>query len=184
MPIKTRLDDVDMRIIEVVSANPALTQSEQAKKVGLSNGPYSMRLEWLRKQGILDEPTISLDATKFGYLLAVYQIITVKKGFEDSVRDFFLTLANIRKVVRTKRSQKATFVIDALFKNEQDLKIANDLLTDLDGIESVSTIEVESLPLIKRNILLRAEDNLSDETRTDILEQRRLERLGSTPGSS
>ena len=77
MPIKTKVDEIDAKIVNLISKNASITNAAISKEVGLSEGPTLMRVRKLRKEGYIKDNNMP-SFKKWGILYSFYAIILIK----------------------------------------------------------------------------------------------------------
>lgn len=61
------VDEIDVKILEMLQENARYPFTKIAEKVGLSEGAVRKRVEALEREGIIRKYTISIDPKKLGY---------------------------------------------------------------------------------------------------------------------
>jgi Lrp/AsnC family transcriptional regulator, regulator for asnA, asnC and gidA len=90
------LDDVNLRIIDILSNDSSTTFVEIAKQIGISDGTVHLRVRRLIAAGIITKFTISVDNNLLGYDHLAFIRINLKPGFADQVIE---ELSNIEEVL-------------------------------------------------------------------------------------
>ena len=90
------LDDVNLRIIDILSKDSSTTFVEIAKQIGISDGTVHLRVRRLIAAGIITKFMISVDNNLLGYDHLVFIRINLKPGFADQVTE---ELSNIEEVL-------------------------------------------------------------------------------------
>ena len=87
MPIKTRVDEIDAKIVNLISKNASITNAAISKEVGLSEGPTLMRVRKLRKEGYIKDNNMP-SFKKWVILYSFYAIILIKDDkLEDLIKE-------------------------------------------------------------------------------------------------
>ena len=73
MPIKTKVDEIDAKIVNLISENASITNAAISKEVGLSEGPTLMRVRKLRKEGYIKNNNMP-SFKKWGILYSCYNL--------------------------------------------------------------------------------------------------------------
>src|ERR671931_2484002 len=79
------LDDINLRIIDILSKDSSTTFVEIAKQIGISDATVHLRVRRLIAAGIITKFTISVDNNLLGYDLLAFMRINTKPGFTDQV---------------------------------------------------------------------------------------------------
>jgi Lrp/AsnC family transcriptional regulator, regulator for asnA, asnC and gidA len=79
------LDDVNLRILDILSRDSSLPFVEIAKHVGISDATVHIRIKRLIAAGIISKFTISIDNNRLGYDHVAFMGINVEPGFANEV---------------------------------------------------------------------------------------------------
>jgi Lrp/AsnC family transcriptional regulator for asnA, asnC and gidA len=90
------LDDVNLRIIDILSEDSSTPFVEIAKQIGISDATVHLRVRRLIAAGIITKFTISVDNNLLGYDHLAFIRINLKPGFTDQVTE---ELSNIEEVL-------------------------------------------------------------------------------------
>jgi len=90
------LDDINLRIIDILSNDSSTTFVEIAKQIGISDATVHLRVRRLIAAGIITKFTISVDNNLLGYDHLAFIRINLKPGFTDQVIE---ELSNIEEVL-------------------------------------------------------------------------------------
>jgi DNA-binding Lrp family transcriptional regulator len=90
------LDDVNLRIIDILSKDSSTPFVEIAGQIGISDATVHLRVRRLIAAGIITKFTISVDNNLLGYDHLVFIRINLKPGFTDQVTE---ELSNIEEVL-------------------------------------------------------------------------------------
>ena len=77
------LDDVNLRIIDILSKDSSIPFVEVAKQIGISDATVHIRVKKLISEGIISKFTISVDNDLLGYDHLAFIGINVEPGFAD-----------------------------------------------------------------------------------------------------
>lgn len=67
-----RLDEVDSKILSILSKDAQMPYTEVAKKSGISSGTVHMRMKKMKEMGVIKGTTLSMDYAKMGWKLTVF----------------------------------------------------------------------------------------------------------------
>src|ERR1041384_5737334 len=90
------LDDINLRIIDILSKDSSTTFVEIAKQIGISDATVHLRVRKLIAAGIITKFTISVDNNLLGYDHLAFVGINIKPGFADKTIE---ELSNIEEVL-------------------------------------------------------------------------------------
>lgn len=82
------LDSIDRRILASLQAQPDLTMTDLAERVGLSHTPCWRRLKRMEEAGIVRGRALLLDPEALGYSISVFAHIKLKSHEEESLNCF------------------------------------------------------------------------------------------------
>ncbi len=72
-----KLDEKDLKILELLRANARMTTSEMFKKLGMPQTTIHNRIKRMKESGIIKRFTVDLDRKKIGKSLVAYILCTV-----------------------------------------------------------------------------------------------------------
>ena len=76
-----QIDNIDLKILNVLSKNAKMPYTEVAKKVFVSGGTVHVRMRKLEKMGIVRGTKLDIDYDKLGYNISSYMGIYLEKSF-------------------------------------------------------------------------------------------------------
>ena len=79
------LDNINLRIIDILSKDSSTTFVEIAKQIGISDATVHLRVRRLIAAGIITKFTISVNNNLLGYDLLAFMRLNTKPGFTDQV---------------------------------------------------------------------------------------------------
>jgi Lrp/AsnC family transcriptional regulator, regulator for asnA, asnC and gidA len=117
------LDDVNLRIIDILSKDSSTPFVEGAKQIGISDATVHIRVKKLISEGIISKFTISVDNNLLGYDHLAFIGINIEPGFADEA---IAELSNLEEVLEI-HGMHGTF--DLLLKvRAKDLNQMRDLV--------------------------------------------------------
>ena len=84
----TKLDEIDRKILAELQADGRMTNVELAKRVGISAPPCLRRVRTLEESGYIRGYHAELDASKLGFSITVFAMVSLKSQAEDALREF------------------------------------------------------------------------------------------------
>ena len=83
-----QIDNIDLKILNVLSKNAKMPYTEVAKKVFVSGGTVHVRMRKLEKMGVVRGTKLDIDYNKLGYNISSYMGIYLEKSFlyKDTVK--------------------------------------------------------------------------------------------------
>lgn len=82
------LDDIDRRLLAELQAEGRITNVELAQRVGLTAPPCLRRVRGLEEAGIIKGYHADLDASKLGFTITVFALVSLKSQAEEALRGF------------------------------------------------------------------------------------------------
>ena len=76
-----QIDNIDLKILNVLSKNAKMPYTEVAKKVFVSGGTVHVRMRKLEKMGVVRGTKLDIDYDKLGYNISIYMGIYLEKSF-------------------------------------------------------------------------------------------------------
>ncbi len=94
------LDSIDRRILSELQAEGRMTNVDLAAKVGLTAPPCLRRVRALEETGIIEGYHAALNASRLGFTITVFAMVSLKSQAEADLRafeDHIATLAPVRE---------------------------------------------------------------------------------------
>ena len=132
-----QLDDVDIKILDVLVADSRLSSRQIAKKCDISIGTVLSRVKKMEAEGIVKGYTVLLDQEKLGYELTVVTEITVSKGRLLEMENEIARIPNVCCVYDLTGLSDAAII--AKFKTRDDLSKFTKKLLSFPYIERTNT---------------------------------------------
>lgn len=82
------LDRIDRRLLCELQDDGRITNVELAQRVGLTAPPCLRRVRALEEDGVIRGYHADLDASKLGYAISVFALVSLKSQAEDALRQF------------------------------------------------------------------------------------------------
>ena len=88
MPLNFEIDNVDLKILEILMKNAKKPYTEVAKQVFVSGGTVHVRMKKLEDAGIVKGTTLEIDPGKLGYDITAFIGIFLAKSelYDDVIR--------------------------------------------------------------------------------------------------
>ena len=90
------LDDINLKIIDVLSKDSSVPFVEIARQISISDATVHLRVRRLKDKGVINKFTLSLDNDLLGYDHLSFIGINIKPGFADLITE---ELSNIEEVL-------------------------------------------------------------------------------------
>lgn len=93
------LDEIDMRILDLLQHDASLSIAEIAERVGLSSSPAWRRIERLKKDGVILRQVTLLDHEKLGLTFEVMASVKLQLPTRENLERFEAAVADWPEVV-------------------------------------------------------------------------------------
>jgi Lrp/AsnC family transcriptional regulator, regulator for asnA, asnC and gidA len=92
------LDDVNLRILDILGKDSSMPFVEIAKQVGISDATVHLRVRRLISEGVINKFTLSLDNDLLGYDHLAFIGINIRPGFADQITEGLSNLEDILEI--------------------------------------------------------------------------------------
>ena len=82
------LDDIDRHLLAELQDEGRMTNVELAQRVGLTAPPCLRRVRSLEDDGVIKGYHAELDASKLGFAIMVFALVSLKSQAEEALRQF------------------------------------------------------------------------------------------------
>ena len=82
------LDSIDRQLLAELQAEGRVTNVDLASRVGLTAPPCLRRVRALEEAGVIKGYHAELDASKLGFAITVFALVSLKSQAEESLRQF------------------------------------------------------------------------------------------------
>src|SRR6185437_15894250 len=82
------LDSIDRRLLAELQDEGRVTNVELAQRVGLTAPPCLLRVRALEEEGVIKGYHAELDASKLGFAITVFAMVSLKSQAEEDLRAF------------------------------------------------------------------------------------------------
>jgi Lrp/AsnC family transcriptional regulator for asnA, asnC and gidA len=134
------LDDVDLKIIEILKKDSRTPYTEVASAIGVSDSTIHVRLKKLKDEGVLLRYTIEINEEYFGKKVQGLVMINVSPGHLEEVISRLKIINNINKIFETHGVNDLVALIYA-----NDLDDLRQVLMEIRKIENVSSTELTTI---------------------------------------
>ena len=134
------IDNVDLKILSLLTEDAKMPYTEVAKKVFVSGGTVHVRMRKLEEMGIVQGTTLKMDYSKMGYdITAFLGIYLEKSSLYDSVIKKLYNIPEIVKVHYT--TGNYNIFVKLHCRDTNHLKdVLHDKIQKVEGIERTETI--------------------------------------------
>ena len=134
------MDSIDLKLLALLQENGRMTNVELAQKVGLTAPPCLRRIRALEQSGIIRAYHADIDASKMGFSITVFAMVSLKSQAEADLRAFETYLHSIPEV---RECHMLNGEIDFMLKIvARDLQSFQELLTSrLTSARNVNSVK-------------------------------------------
>jgi len=142
-----KLDEKDMKILEILKENSEMTSSKISKKINIPITTIHNRVKKMKQLGIIKNFTINIDYEKTGKPLTAYILLTVNQNLPNKK----ISQSDIGKKIKILEDVESvdivTGAIDMLIKARiKTMHDLNNLITSklrkIDGVDKTQTMMV------------------------------------------
>ena len=138
---KSRLDDIDRKIIDALQGDGRMTAQQLADQVGLSPSPCARRVRIMEDLGVITGYAALIDQDLVGLPISVFASIKLERQRESELERFNTAIARWPEVVDCylmtgQRDYLLRVVVRDLHAYDRFLK---EKLTRLDGVASIES---------------------------------------------
>jgi len=139
-----KLDKIDMTILNVLREDGRITNSELAKKIGLSPGPTLERMKKLERNGAITGYYAKLNPENIGYGIQTFVEVILSRHKKDNIVEFMEAVKRIPEITGCYHiTGKADFLLKVYVQNIQDYEdFLLHTLSTLPGLQHVETFIV------------------------------------------
>lgn len=140
MPENFKVDNVDLKILEILMQDAKKPYTEVAKKAFVSGGTVHVRMNKLEEAGIVEKTTLKVNYAKLGYdITAFIGIFLQKSALYDQVMATLKAIPEITNIHYTTGNYSMFVKIHC--KDTNHLKeVLHDKIQQVEGIERTETM--------------------------------------------
>ena len=135
------MDVIDQKLLALLQDNGRMTNVELAQKVGLTAPPCLRRIRALEQAGIIRAYHADIDASKMGYSITVFAMVSLKSQAESDLRAFETYLQSIPEVRECHMlNGEIDFILKIVARDLQSFQeLLTSRLTSAPNVNSVKT---------------------------------------------
>ncbi len=135
------LDEIDQRLLAELQAEGRVTNVELAQRVGLTAPPCLRRVRGLEEEGVIKGYHADLDASKLGFAITVFAMVSLKSQAESALREFEDHMAGLDEVRECHMlNGEIDFILKVVSRDLQSFQeFLTSKLTPAPNVESVKT---------------------------------------------
>lgn len=134
---KTRLDDIDQHILEILIENARTPYTDIAKKLKIAAGTVHLRVAKIEKAGLISGSSLLLDYKKLGYGFVSFVGVYLEKAHQIN-----FVLQRLEAIPNITVAQITTGKFDVLCKiRAKDIDQARNIIFDIEELDCVEKTE-------------------------------------------
>jgi DNA-binding Lrp family transcriptional regulator len=136
----SKFDIIDLQILRELQENGRMTNVDLAERVGLTAPPCLRRVRALEEAGVIKSYHANLDASKLGYSITVFAMVSLRSQAESDLRqfeDYVGTLAEVRECYML--NGEIDFILKVVARDLQSFQ--SFLTTHLTAAPNVSSVK-------------------------------------------
>ncbi|GAA4485653.1 Lrp/AsnC family transcriptional regulator [Actinoallomurus oryzae] len=147
------IDELDARLIALLSAEPRIGVLECSRRLGVARGTVQARLDRLQERGVIRGFGPEVDPAALGYQVTAFVTLEIRQaGGHDPVA---ARLAAIPEVIEVHTiTGGGDMLCRIVGRGNQDLQRVIDLIVDVEGVRRTSTVIALATPVHQRTLPL------------------------------
>ena len=135
------LDEIDHRLLAELQAEGRMTNVELASRVGLTAPPCLRRVRALEEEGVIRGYHAELDASKLGFSITVFAMVSLRSQAETDLREFETAMRELPEVREVHMlNGEIDFILKIVSKDLQTFQeFLTSKLTPAPNVASVKT---------------------------------------------
>jgi DNA-binding Lrp family transcriptional regulator len=135
------LDSIDRRLLAELQREGRITNVELAQRVGLTAPPCLRRVRSLEEEGVIRGYHADLDASKLGFAITVFAMVSLKSQAEEDLRAFENHVGELDEVRECHMlNGEIDFILKIVSKDLQSFQeFLTSKLTPVPNVASVKT---------------------------------------------
>ncbi|HET7179532.1 MAG TPA: Lrp/AsnC ligand binding domain-containing protein [Chryseosolibacter sp.] len=135
-----KIDNVDLKILEILMQDAKKPYTEVAKKAFVSGGTVHVRMSKMEEAGIVEKTTLKVNYAKLGYdITAFIGIFLQKSALYEQVMNALKTIPEVTSIHYTTGNYSMFVKIHC--KDTNHLKVVlHDKIQQIEGIERTETM--------------------------------------------
>ncbi len=141
-----KIDQIDRQILSILQENGRITNSELAKRVGLSPAPTLERMKKLERSGVISGYHARLDPEKIDVGIQTFVEVTLSRHEQQVILSFIEATREIKEIIGCYYvTGRADFLLRVAARNMKEYeKFLLRRLTTIENIQHVETMIILS----------------------------------------
>ncbi len=133
------IDNIDLKILNLLCEDAKIPYTEVAKKIFVSSGTVHVRMKKMEEMGVVKGPTLKIDYAKLGYDITCFLGIYLQKS--SLYNEVVESLKGIPEIVTIQYTTGSYNIFCKIYcKDTRHLRdVLHDKIQKVDGIESTET---------------------------------------------
>jgi Lrp/AsnC family leucine-responsive transcriptional regulator len=146
--IKNQLDDIDIRILELLQKDARITHKAIAATLNISVTPVHVRIKRLEEEGYIQKYVAIVDPKKVDLSLIAYTQVQVKPHTQENLYAFKVEAVKIREVMECSHlTGKFDFLLKIAVKDMDEYNhLLTEVLSKLPKVDYMESLFVLSQP--------------------------------------
>ena len=137
------LDDVDLKLLEILEEDSRIPYRDLASRFGVSVATICNRIKKLEELGVIKRFIIEVDYGKLGYSIRALVGITVDPKTLHETLEGFKKMECVKKIYEV--AGRYDFVLEVLAKDTADLRILlTEKMSNIIGVQRTETMVITS----------------------------------------
>ncbi len=148
------VDELDVRLIELLTASPRIPVLEAARRLGVARGTVQARLDRLVDRGVIRSFAPALDPAALGYRVTAFANLEIRQGGRDRVTAHLAAIPEVLEVHTI--TGQGDLMCRLVARDNDDLqRVIDDLVADEDIVRTstvmalATVVEHRVLPLVR-----------------------------------
>jgi Lrp/AsnC family transcriptional regulator for asnA, asnC and gidA len=139
--MECNLDEIDLKLLEILEQNSRVPYRELAPKFGVSVATICNRIKRLQEWGIIEKFVIQIDYAKLGYSIRALIGVTVDPKTLHETLDSFRRMECVKKIYEV--AGRYDFVLEILSKDTADLRtLLTEKMSNIIGVQRTETMVI------------------------------------------
>lgn len=143
-----KADEIDQKILNLLSQNAKLSSQQLAEKVGASSASVWRRVKAMEEAGIIGGYEAQIDYEKLGFELTAFAQVTLNRHSKDNVGLFEEAVNHMPEILACHSvTGQSDYILQILVKNIRDYELfLNDRIFQAPGVDHVySSISLKTV---------------------------------------
>lgn len=147
-PTDPALDELDARLLLLLTDEPRLGVLECSRRLGVARGTVQARLDKLVARGVLGGFPPALDLAAMGYGLTAFAVVEIAQGFRSEVAERLAAIPEVCEVHAT--TGAGDLLVRMVARSNADLQRVIDEVVDVAGVHRLASSIALSTPIPMR----------------------------------